>query len=112
MIPRSSESRSKPFATHLFNATRHSLGGRRVLLALAAVAMAAGLAFNWNWLVAAGIAPLLLGVLPCVAMCALGLCMNKMAGRADSSRGPGKVAQEPLPGTGNEGLKHTREPSV
>ena len=62
-------------------AIRHTLGGRRGLIAASAAIAIAGLAFKWNWLVAAGIAPLLLGVLPCVAMCALGLCMNRMTGR-------------------------------
>lgn len=38
-----------------------------------ALALAAGL--NWGWLVAAGMAPILLAILPCAAMCALGLCM-------------------------------------
>jgi hypothetical protein len=61
---------------------RHYLGGRRGLIAAGAAIVVAGLAFNWTWLVAAGIAPLLLSVLPCVAMCALGLCMNRMTGRA------------------------------
>jgi hypothetical protein len=37
----------------------------------------AGLAFNWHWLVIAGALPILLGVLPCVAMCALHLCSSK-----------------------------------
>ncbi|WP_192359125.1 hypothetical protein [Mesorhizobium mediterraneum] len=50
--------------------------------AAGAIIVVAGLAFNWVWLVAAGIAPLLLSVLPCVAMCALGLCMNRMTGRS------------------------------
>lgn len=66
----------------LLHALHYYLGGRRGLLILAAVAVVGGLAFNWSWLVAAGIAPLLLTALPCVAMCALGLCMNKMTGRA------------------------------
>ncbi len=35
----------------------------------------AGLALGWPWLVAFGLAPLLLSLLPCAAMCALGLCM-------------------------------------
>ena len=35
--------------------------------------------------VAAGIAPLLLSALPCVAMCALGLCMRGMGGRSCSA---------------------------
>ena len=54
---------------------RHWLGGRRRLLALGLVA-AGGLWLGWPTLVAAGIAPLLLAVLPCAAMCALGLCMK------------------------------------
>src|SRR3546814_9595473 len=56
----------------LLYAGRYYLGGRRGLLILAAVAIVAGLALNWSWLVAVGIAPILLGVLPCLAMCALG----------------------------------------
>ncbi|CCV11949.1 hypothetical protein [Mesorhizobium sp. STM 4661] len=59
--------------------------GRRGLIAAGAAIAVAGLAFNWSWLIAAGIAPLLLGVLPCVAMCALGLCMSRMTGRACST---------------------------
>ncbi|RWA69954.1 MAG: hypothetical protein EOQ28_22240 [Mesorhizobium sp.] len=59
---------------------RSALGGRRGPTT-AGLAIAAGIAFNWSWLVAAGIAPVLLGLLPCLAMCALGLCMNRLAGR-------------------------------
>lgn len=62
------------------------LRGRRVLLAAGAVIAGAGLAFNWSLLVVAGIAPLLLGVLPCVAMCALGLCVNRMASSSGCTR--------------------------
>jgi hypothetical protein len=64
---------------------RTYLTGRRGLIALAALALIAGAAFNWSWLVAVGIAPLLIAALPCVAMCALGLCMNRMAGRKCSA---------------------------
>ncbi|HET6159298.1 MAG TPA: hypothetical protein VFE34_13210 [Dongiaceae bacterium] len=64
---------------------RTYLTGRRGLIALAVVALIAGAAFNWSWLVAAGIAPLLITALPCIAMCALGLCMNRMAGRKCSA---------------------------
>ena len=39
-----------------------------------AALIAAGLFFNWSWLVAAGALPILFGVLPCLAMCALHLC--------------------------------------
>jgi len=69
----------------VLHAVRYYLGGRRGLIALAAVVVIAGLAFNWSWLVAAGIAPLLLTALPCVAMCALGLCMSRMTGRQCST---------------------------
>jgi len=56
---------------------KHYLGGRRGLTVLALAGVGAGLYFNWGWLAAAGIAPLLLALAPCAAMCALGLCMNK-----------------------------------
>ena len=66
----------------LLDTLRPYVGGRRGLIALAAVAIVAGLALNWNWLVTAGIAPVLLAALPCVAMCALGLCMRHGAGKS------------------------------
>src|SRR5437867_442549 len=66
----------RSFSQDLWSAARYYLGGRTGLILLAAVALGAGAYFNWGWLVAAGIAPLLLTALPCVAMCALGLCMK------------------------------------
>jgi YHS domain-containing protein len=63
-------------------AARYYLGGRRTLFVLAAVLIVGGLALNWGWLVAAGLAPILLALLPCAVMCGLGLCMHKMAGGA------------------------------
>jgi hypothetical protein len=54
-------------------------GTRRLWLLLGGVALIAGATLNWSWLVAVGVAPLLLAVLPCVAMCALGLCAHKRA---------------------------------
>jgi hypothetical protein len=53
---------------------RHSLRDRRVLIGIAAVVLVAAATFNWGWLVAIGVAPLLLAMAPCAAMCALGLC--------------------------------------
>jgi hypothetical protein len=35
------------------------------------------LALGWEWLAAAGLLPLLLTTLPCVAMCVLGLCAKQ-----------------------------------
>ena len=89
-------------------ALRYYLGGRRGYLILAAVAIAGGLAFNWSWLAAAGIAPLLLIALPCVAMCALGLCMNKVTGGSCKSNQAGNIAaadgESSLPGGAENSL--------
>lgn len=63
----------------------HYLGGRRGLILLTVAALGAGLVLNWSWLVAVGVAPLLLALAPCAAMCALGLCMNKMGGKSCST---------------------------
>lgn len=78
--------RTSPFGG-IVRAVRPYLTGWRGLLLLAAIALAAGAAFNWSWLVAAGIAPLIVTALPCVAMCALGLCVNKMMGKSCSTEG-------------------------
>jgi len=80
------------FRYHVFNRT-----------ALAIVALAvigAGLALNWSWLVAAGIAPILVALAPCAAMCALGLCMGRMGGKwcakgADTRNGEGAADKGP-----------------
>jgi hypothetical protein len=50
--------------------------GRRGLLLLAVLVAIVGITLNWGWLVAVGAAPLLIAILPCAVMCALGLCMN------------------------------------
>ena len=78
----SGNAENRSLAQDLWVVARYYLGSRTGIVAMAAVAVGAGAFFNWSWLVAAGIAPLLLTVLPCVAMCALGLCM---AGGSKSS---------------------------
>jgi hypothetical protein len=62
----------------MLDGARRHLGGRRSLWLVASLALAAGLALKWNWLVAAGIAPVVVSLLPCAAMCALGFCAHKM----------------------------------
>lgn len=64
-------------ANRLLDRIRHALTGRRVLWFAAALAAALGLTLKWNWLVAAGVAPVLVSLLPCAAMCALGFCAHK-----------------------------------
>lgn len=61
-----------------------ALLSRRGLFILAALIAAAGVAFSWSWIVAIGLAPILLSGLPCIAMCTLGLCMRGMGGRSCS----------------------------
>jgi hypothetical protein len=80
-----SQSEDGSLGRDLLYALRYYLGSRRGLLVLAGLAIAAGLALNWSWLAAAGIAPILISVLPCLAMCALGLCMNRSGGKSCST---------------------------
>ncbi len=80
-----SQSQDGSLGRDVLYALRYYLGSRRGLLALAGLAIAAGLALNWSWLAAAGIAPILISVLPCLAMCALGLCMNRSGGKSCST---------------------------
>jgi len=58
------------------------IGRRAALLGLALAAAAAGLYFGWDWVAAAGLAPIVLALAPCAAMCALGLCAHRL-GRKD-----------------------------
>lgn len=67
----------------IFSAARYYVGSRFGLLAIAALALGLGAYSSWGWLVAAGIAPLLLTFAPCAAMCALGLC--SMGGKSKSA---------------------------
>jgi hypothetical protein len=70
-------------------ALRYWLRGRRGAAVLVVSVVAIGAALNWSWLVAVGIAPLLLTALPCIAMCGLGLCMNRMTGGSCSTSSSG-----------------------
>ena len=67
---------ANPSSEPLSFALRRILSNRFVLLAINGGAIVLTAKFNWGWLVAAGIAPLLLSAGPCLAMCALGLCMK------------------------------------
>ena len=68
--------------------SRYGLMGRRGLIIIGVGLAMGGVFLGWDWLVAAGLAPMLLSVLPCVAMCAVaGACMNR-AGRKSRSATP------------------------
>ena len=80
---------TKPsLAQDWLHAVRYWLRGRNGVIVLLVLAIVSGAALNWSWLVAVGIAPLLITVLPCAAMCALGLCMHRMSGRSCSTETP------------------------
>lgn len=87
----STNSSERSLSQDVLFATRYYLGSRAGLIAMAVIGLAAGAYFNWGWLVAAGIAPLILGVAPCAAMCALGLCMGGMKHKSAESDG-GSIA--------------------
>ncbi len=51
------------------------------------IALTAGALASTNWLIALGAPALLIGLLPCAAMCALGMCHRKSADAGAASRG-------------------------
>ncbi len=75
-----------------------TLGGRvsqgTTLGVLAVAGVGAGLVLGWDSLVAAGLSGLVLALLPCAAMCALGVCANRMGGK---DAGAGNAAQSAPP---------------
>lgn len=80
---------------------RYQLRGRRGFI-LAAVAIAApALWLGWPWLVAAGLAPLLLAMAPCAVMCGLGLCMRGTCKKTETAPGgaAGAAMQRAADGT-------------
>lgn len=74
---------------------RSWVGDRRVLAVAGLALGGTGLALGWDWLTAAGIAPLIVSAAPCLLMCALGLCMMGRGHQATSSQPDGQ-AGEPI----------------
>ena len=87
-----------PFASRLWQIL--SLGdrlGRRTAVGVwLAAAIGLGLFLGWSWVVAAGLSSIVLGLLPCAAMCALGLCGGS-SGRKCSDQTAAKVPPEMQP---------------
>jgi hypothetical protein len=76
------------FAQAVLNAVWPWLHNRRAMMILAAIVLTVGgLALGWNWLVAIGVAPILIAALPCVVMCAVGLCAMKGSQSCSTSDG-------------------------
>lgn len=77
------------------DAVRSWMRDRRILAGVGLVAGGSGLALGWDWLTAAGVAPLIVSAAPCLLMCALGLCMmgrGHQANSGESDAAPGKPA--------------------
>jgi hypothetical protein len=98
-------------ARDLLEAARCYFGGRRALVILAIGVLIGGIALNWNWLVAAGIAPLLLTALPCLVMCGLGLCMNKLIGGSCASQATPSRTPESIEPKTPTSIAGTTDPS-
>src|SRR5215831_4582730 len=71
------------------------LRNRWVLVAIAVLVLVAILAASWNWLVAAGLATILVSALPCLVMCGLGLCMHRYFGGSGAPQTSGSATAEP-----------------
>jgi len=60
-------------------------GSWRPWLIGGAVLVAVVLYGGWDWLAATGLATILIAILPCAAMCALGLCMGRSKSKGEMS---------------------------
>lgn len=68
-------------------------GQNRLVVGMAAIAAIAAIgAWQWSWLAASGVTPLLLSIAPCAVMCGFGLCMSHMGGRSCGAVQNGPVA--------------------
>lgn len=76
---------------------RYGLMGRRGLIIFGGGLAVGGVFLGWDWLVAAGLAPILLSVLPCVAVCAVaGVCMSRTGSKSRSSTPDGNSRKSKL----------------
>lgn len=84
--PLSTAATGSSLGRDVLNSARYYLGNRWALLVLGSLAVIAGLSFGgWAWLVAAGLAPIILSALPCLVMCGLGLCLACRSGATQST---------------------------
>src|SRR6266536_6505729 len=125
-VLKATETADTPLSSQWLNLARCYLGNRWVFLALGAFVLLAGIGLNWGWLVAAGIAPILISVLPCLVMCGLGACMmcrsgekqstsqRDAAGASTSPAAPGVAKMVSAAGSNccQEGPSETQSPQV
>ena len=76
------------------------LNPRNLLIGVAVAGGTGALVLGWDWLIAAGVASIIIAVAPCLVMCALGLCMHRMSKNEQTSGSPSVT-----PGTGTQAAK-------
>jgi len=85
------------------------IGSRRALVITGVVVVFGGLALGWKWLAAIGIAPVILSLAPCAAMCAVGACAM-MKGASSCAKPSSAKSEEPpsqeatSAGSGSQGI--------
>ena len=66
-----------------------TFGGRMkpwvTLTILTVAAVAAGLYFGWSSLAAVGLTGVIVSLVPCLVMCAAGICMSRMGGNKEAA---------------------------
>jgi hypothetical protein len=72
-------------ATHALKAFARRLSRRTWFAVLGLAGVGAALYAGWGWLAAAGLTTFIVGVMPCVMMCGLGLCANRLGGKGGGS---------------------------
>jgi hypothetical protein len=72
---------------------RYRLRGRRGMVIAGTALGAPALWFGWPWLVAAGLAPILIAVAPCAVICVVGVCTMKACGTKNAT----DASSAPLP---------------
>jgi hypothetical protein len=70
------------------------LRNKWLLMAVAVLALVAIVAASWSWLMAAGLATILVSALPCLVMCGLGLCMHRYLDGSGSAQASGSATAD------------------
>ena len=77
----------------------HRLGawisGWRGMAILGSLLVAAGLYAGWGWLTAVGLAPIILSLAPCAAMCAIGACAMSRGGSGGANSATAESIEPP-----------------
>ena len=86
------------------------LSRRTIFIALAVAGVGAGLFWNWDWLVAAGLSSFIVALLPCAAMCAAGLCASRLGQKGSCSTSAAAPPAKEAEGTNDVLADRTLEP--